>query len=190
MLNRITKMPITALICGVWIVIWILVARNKNILPALGAKGLKQIGNQYYRFFTAGLTHTNILHLLANVGAMFWVGYLYENHIGSIKFLFVGHVCAVVSQVIFSAIYSNATESFGGSGYIFAVCGFGLIMQILVPGFPKIEFGTWSGNWLIIYLILTNIPVLSFMNVTMFVFHLIAFVLGGGTALACKMLGV
>lgn len=190
MLNRITKMPITALICIAWIIIWMLVVSNKNILPALGAKGLKQIGNQYYRFFTAGLTHTNIVHLLANVCAMFWGGYLYENHIGSIKFLFVGLVCAVVSQVFFSAIYSNATESFGGSGYIFALCGFGLVMQFLVSDFPKIEFGTWSGNWLIFYLILINIPVLSFMNVTTFVFHLIAFVLGGGAALVCKMLRI
>lgn len=190
MLNRSTKMPITVLICVVWIVIWILVVSNKNILPVLGAKGLKQIGNQYYRFFTAGLTHTNILHLLANVGAMFWIGYLYENHIGSIKFLFVGLVCAVVSQVVFLAIYSTITLSFGGSGYTFALCGFGLAMQFLVSDFPKIQFGTWSGNWLIIYLILSNIPVLSFMNVTTFVFHLIAFVLGGGAALVCKMLRI
>ncbi len=63
-------------------------------------------------------------------------------------------------------------------------------MQFLVYDFPKIEFGTWSGNWLIIYLILANIPVLSFMNITTFIFHLIAFGLGGGAALVCKVLGV
>ena len=102
----------------------------------------------------------------------------------------MGLVCAVVSQVFFSAIYSNAIESFGGSGYIFALCGFGLVMQILVPDFPKIEFGTWSGNWLVIYLILSNIPMLPSINGATIVFHLVSFVLGGGAAFVCRLLGI
>ena len=68
--------------------------------------------------------------------------------------------------------------------------GFGLALQFLTPDFPKITFGTWSGNWLIIYLILGNIPVLSFMNVTTIIFHTIAFVLGIGIAFIYRGIGV
>ena len=188
MLNRIAKQPVSLLICLAWIVIWILVTTNKNALEFLCSKGIKQVGGQYYRLFTAGLTHTHILHMLANVGALCWIGYLYEQCLGSVKFLLIEIICTVASQVVFNAIYSNAAESFGGSGYNFALCGFGLAMQFLEPGFPKISYGTWSGNWLIIYLILGNIPVLSFMNVTTVAFHAIAFVLGIGAALVYRIL--
>ena len=190
MLGKLAKMPISMTIIIVWIIVWLLVISNKNILPVLGGKGIAQIGNQYYRFFSAGLTHKNIVHLIVNVCAMFWIGYLYENRVGSVKFLFVGLVCAVICQVIFLAIYSNTPESIGGSAYNFALCGFGLTMQFLVSNFPKMAFGTWSGSWLIIYLIGSNIPVLSFMNITTVIFHLIAFALGVCAALICWILGV
>ena len=101
MLGKLAKMPISMTIIIVWIIVWLLVISNKNILPVLGGKGIAQIGNQYYRFFSAGLTHKNIVHLIVNVCAMFWIGYLYENRVGSVKFLFVGLVCAVICQVIF-----------------------------------------------------------------------------------------
>ena len=190
MLSRIAKQPVSLMICLAWIVVWVFVVTNKNTLDILCGKGIKQIGNQYYRFFTAGLTHTHILHMLANVCAMFWIGYLYEQRLGSVKFLLVSMICAIVCQVVFLAIYSNATESFGGSGYNFALIGFGLALQFLTPDFPKITFGTWSGNWLIIYLILGNIPVLSFMNITTIIFHAIAFVLGIGIAFIYRGIGV
>lgn len=190
MLNRFAKQPVSLMICLAWIVVWVFVVTHMNTLDILCSKGMNQIGNQYYRLLTAGLTHTHILHMLANVCAMLWIGYLYEQRLGSVKFLLVGMICAIVCQVVFIAIYSNATESFGGSGYNFALIGFGLAMQFLTPDFPKITFGTWSGNWLIIYLILGNIPVLSFMNGATVVFHAIAFVLGIGTAFVFRMLSM
>ncbi len=190
LMGRIAKMPVSIAIILVWLVIWILVSCNKNVLPLLEGKGISQIGNQYYRFFTAGLTHTNAIHLLANVCAMLWIGFLYENRIGSIRYLIIGVICAVLSQIIFLSIYRNAAGSFGGSVYNYALCGFGLTMQLLVPVFPKMAFGTWSGNWLIVYLIAGNIPVLSFMNVTTLMIHLIAFAVGALAALGCWLLGL
>jgi hypothetical protein len=63
-------------------------------------------------------------------------------------------------------------------------------MQLLVPGYPKMALGTWSGNWLIVYLIAGNIPVLSFMNVTTLMIYLIAFAVGALAALGCWRLGL
>lgn len=190
LLDRIAKMPVSIAIILIWIIIWILVSCNNHVLPLLEGKGISQIGDQYYRFFTAGLTHTHAIHLLANVCAMFWIGFLYENRIGSIRYLIIGVICAVLSQVIFLSIYRNVAESFGGSVYNYALCGFGLTMQLLVPGFPKMAFGTWSGNWLIFYLVAGNIPVLPFMNVTTLMIHLIAFAVGSLAALGCWRLGL
>ena len=121
---------------------------------------------------------------------MFWIGYLYEERTGSVRFVLLGIACAVISQMIFLCIYRDTLQSVGGSAYNFALCGFGLTMQFLVPGFPKMKFGTWSGNWLIIYLIASNIPVLSFMNVTIIIFYMIAFVVGVAAAFVCWLLGV
>ena len=145
------------------------------------------INNQYYRFFTAGLTHTNVLHLIANVCTMLWIGHLYESRLGSVKFLLIGFICAVVSQVIYLMIYPDSTDSFGGSGYNFALCGFCLAMQFLVTDFPRLKWGTWSGNWIITYLIIGNLPILPFMDLTTGVFHIIAFFLGVSVALVCRI---
>ena len=188
MLNKLIKQPASLIICLAWIIVWILVVTNKNTLGIVCGKGIRQVGNQYYRFFTAGLTHTHILHMLANVCAMFWIGYLYEQRLGSVRFFLIAIFCAIASQVIFLGIYSDATENFGGSGYNFALCGFGLTMQFLAPDFPRITYGTWSGNWLIYSLIIGNIPILSFMNGTTVIFHAIAFAIGMGVAFVYRIL--
>ena len=189
MINRMSKKTGSFIIILAWIVVWSIM-EVKNVALALSGKGIAQIGNEYYRFFTAGLTHKNLIHLIVNVCAMFWIGYLYEERTGSVRFVLLGIACAVISQMIFLCIYRDTLQSVGGSAYNFALCGFGLTMQFLVPGFPKMKFGTWSGNWLIIYLIASNIPVLSFMNVTIIIFHMIAFVVGVAAAFVCWLLGV
>ena len=189
MLQRLLKMPAAFSIILIWVVVWLLVV-IKDAGPALWGKGINQVGGEYYRFVTAALTHTNFIHLFFNVCAMFWIGFLYEEHLGSIRFLLIAVLCAVISQVIFLCIYKNADQSFGGSVYVYALCGFGLTMQCLLPDFPKMQWGTWSGNWLIISLIAGNIPVLSFMNITTLFVHAISFGVGILAALLCKLLGM
>lgn len=116
---------------------------------------------------------------------LLWVGYLYEHSLGTMKFLAIGTFCAVLSLVIFLCIYRNAEGIIGGSVYYFALCGLGLTLQFLVPEFPKITLGTWSGNWLAIYLIASNVPFLSFMNITTVILHAIAFAIGMVVAVVC-----
>ena len=70
MLGKLAKMPISMTIIIVWVIVWLLVIGNKNLLPVLGGKGIAQIGNQYYRFFSAGLTHKNLVHLIFNMGSV------------------------------------------------------------------------------------------------------------------------
>lgn len=190
MKKELSVMPVALAIMFIWLVIWMLTLANEHIAPALCGNGIAKTGNEYYRFLTAGLVHTDIIHLLANASAMFWIGFLYEHRVGSLRFFAVGAVCAVLAQVVFLCVFRNAEGSIGGSALNFALCGFALTLQIILPDFPKMRFGTWSGSWLIIYLIAANIPVLPFMNITTLVIHAIAFVFGGIAALACYLLGL
>lgn len=169
----------------VWSAVWIAVMAG-NAATVLSGKGISLVGKEYYRFFTAGLTHVSFLHLAANLITMYWIGTLYESHLGTARFLAVGLVCAVVCEILFLTVYPHATDSVGGSGWCFALCGFGLTLQLLVPGFPRLQWGTRSGNWLIGYLIVGNLPVLSFMSMATVVFHAIAFGLGVAAAFCCR----
>ncbi len=187
-LRNASTMPCTIAIITVWAAVWCVIA-VKDISPLLGGKGISKIGNDYYRFFTAGLTHTSLKHLLVNAFAMFWVGYLYEGHMGSARFLTVGLLCAVTAQFLFLCVYGSTESSFGGSVYIFALCGFCLISQFLSPDFPRFKLGTWGGNWLTIYLIASNIPKFLAPDLSTLVIHGIAFALGCVAALGSHLLG-
>ncbi len=189
MLKHLAKMPATICILVIWIALF-LANQCWSISHSLCGKGIAKIDGDYYRFFTAGLVHTNWIHLLVNGSALFWIGCLYEHRLGSLQFLFIGIICAVVSQVIFLSIFRNAEVSLGGSCYNFALCGFALMLSVLNPEFPQIKLGTWSGNWLGIYLIGANIPFLPFMDWTVIVIHAIAFTLGAMAALLLWSLAV
>jgi len=190
MKNKLTAMPATYAIMLVWLVVWILTLTGENVADALCGKGIATIGNEYYRFLTACLVHTDAVHLAVNISALFWTGLLYEQKTGSLRFLAVGAVCAVLAQVAFLCIFRTAEGSMGGSPPVYALCGFGITLRRFIPDFPKIEFGTGSGNWLIIYLIAANVPLLSFMDITTPVIHAIAFGLGVLSALAMRYSGL
>ncbi len=170
-------MPFTFVLIAIWLSIWITTAIY-DISPMLCGKGICNIGNEYYRFFTAGLTHTNVFHLLANVSAMFWLGYLFEHFIGSIKFAIISIFCSLSAQILFLCIYRYADSCIGGSVYTFSLCGSALVARFVIPNFPKVKLGTWSGNWITIYFILSNIPYLIATDITAIVIHAIAFVCG------------
>lgn len=175
--KKLSAMPCTLGIAAIWIAIWLVITCS-DITPILCGKGIAKIGNAYYRIVTAGLTHKHILHVLANASALFWIGYLYEQHIGSIPFAITGILCAIAAQALFLCIYRNADSSIGGSVYTFSFLGFGLCAQCFIPDFPKITLGTCSGNWLAIYAIGSNLPIFLAADAATIVIHAIALALG------------
>ncbi len=189
MLKHLSHMPATIVLISVWAVVWVL-ALIYDITPMVAGKGMDLIGNQYYRVVTAGFAHTGVFHLLANASVLLWLGYLYEQRVGSVKFLMIGFICAVIAQFIFLLIFRNAEKSVGGSGYVYALFGFCVMLQLLVPNFPKIKLGTWSGNWLAVYLLLSNMPIFSLVDSSTVVFHGISVVVGAAAALLCRSIGL
>ncbi len=187
MKKELSAMPAAFAVMFIWLAVWILTLFSEQIAPALWGIGISKIGNEYHRFLTAGLVHTDFIHLAANILSLFWIGHLYERRIGSARFLAVGAGCAVLAQVVFLCVFRNAEGCVGGSALNYALCGYALASQLLVPDFPKMKFGTWGGSWLIIYLTAANIPLLPFMNATTIILHAIAFVLGLAAALICSL---
>lgn len=182
-------MRITYSLIAVWAIMFLL-SKSTNITKQLCGKGIVNIGKEYYRYLTASLLHTNFVHLLINATALFWIGYLYERQVGSLEFFFIAIICAISTQFIFSIIYRGSDMSVGGSIYNFALCGFGVVMALFVPAFPKMQLGTWCGNWIVVYLIASNFPVLSFVNASTLVIHGIAFAVGAISAIMCCLLGI
>jgi len=189
-MKKLLAMPAAVSIILVWLAVWLLTLFSEHAASVLCGRGIAIIDNEYYRFLTASFVHTDVIHLLVNASAMFWIGYLYERRVGSLKFLAVGAVCAVLTQFVFLCVFRNAEMSVGGSALNYVLCGFALMLQRLIPDFPKMKFGKWSGNWLIIYLIAANIPLLAFMDATTVIMHAIAFAFGVIAALTCFQFGM
>ena len=49
-------MPASLIVIAVWVAVWIYVSAT-NSAPKLCGKGISNIGGEFYRFLTAGLTH-------------------------------------------------------------------------------------------------------------------------------------
>lgn len=72
-------------------------------------------------------------------------------------------------------------NSFGGSTLIFAFIGLIMVLQVLKPEFPRFKINEAYGNFILIYGIVSNIPILSFISGTTIISHSIS--LGVGTLL-------
>lgn len=163
----------------IWIAIFLLTCIT-DIESVLCGKGINLIDGEFYRFVTAGLVHTHPVHVLGNVYLMHWLADKYEETIGSFRFLTIGFIGAVFTQIVFCSIFRNTAVSIGGSGYWYALVGFILILQFRVPEFPVI-----GRKWMLIYLAVFNIPFLAAMNWTTLVFHSIAFGFGAAACVIC-----
>lgn len=157
----------------------------------MSGRGIHVINQEYYRLLTGPLLHYNLLHLMANVAALYWVGWFLERHMGSIRFLLFGLTASTVSQFIYACLDSETKNHIGGSVWIFAFLGLLVALQFLKPQFPRFHLGTWYGNYILGYAILGNIPIFSFMSFGTIVTHLCAFTVGlvlGLLGIFCKLL--
>lgn len=179
-MEKIFKMKITISIIIIWIILF-LINKNINIIQPLAGRGFNKIDGQYYRVLTGVLLHNNLIHLMGNCFALYYVGYYLENSIKSGWFLIFGVVACIISEIVFSSIYRNANNSIGGSTLIFAFIGLIMVLQVLKPEFPRFKINEAYGNFILIYGIVSNIPILSFISGSTIISHSIS--LGVGTLL-------
>jgi membrane associated rhomboid family serine protease len=111
---------------------------------------------EWYRLVTGSFFHINILHLLSNSLAIYYVGIILENRIGSVNFLFI----YLIGNIAASLIQSKFTSFSGGCGAspgIFALIACILVLHVYDQGFLNLHLGTWSLDYIICYFFLGNL---------------------------------
>lgn len=91
------------------------------------------LDKEFYRIFTHLFLHGGIIHLLANMYALIYVGYAMEIRVGTKKLAWVFFVSAMTAGL--SSLYWNLfTISIGTSGAISGLFGFYLVYNIFFSG--------------------------------------------------------
>ncbi|MDD4112624.1 MAG: rhomboid family intramembrane serine protease [Herbinix sp.] len=176
-MKRLLKMKGTQIIILLWFILYLL-SIGTNIVFFLGGKGFDLIDGEYYRIITVSLLHNKFWHLSVNCLALFWIGYYLESHIGSGKYVLFAIVSCTISEAIFLSIYRNTDRSVGGSSMTFSLIGLIIILLYLKPSFPRFKLGTWYGNWILIYAIAGNLPVIPAITISTIVLHGISLIIG------------
>lgn len=147
----------------IWLIVWIVIfvfGTKMNATDILANKGINIIGNEYYRFFTGLFAHVNVLHLVANVVALYFVVDFLYGKVDSLKLLVFSVVVGTVSNYIFSIIYRDSV-SVGGSPIIFAMIGLLIALQLPGKDVARFTLDTLQGKWIMAYAILSNVPFFS-----------------------------
>lgn len=176
MINKIKKLKSTFTIIGIWILVYIVCAMF-GVGSTFYNKGWNYIGNEYYRIITGMFLHLNIIHLLANVFAIYWIGEFLEEKIGSIKYLIFSIISGTISNLLFIMIFAKVQSCLGGSVITFSLIGLIIANQIFDKKTERFRLGTWYGNWIVAYALLGNIPFFG-VGITTLVIHIIALLVG------------
>lgn len=173
-MEKLMSCKATVAISAIWFVVFVM-SKVTAIDTVLYGKGMNVIGNEYWRFLTAGFVQTNLIHTLGNIYLICWLGMRYEKILGSSRFFLIGFIGSAVTYFIYSLVYKHAIGCVGGSGYWYALAGYILMQQLLTPGFPVV-----GRKWILIYalIFLPIVPIIPGMNVGTAVFHGIAFAAG------------
>lgn len=184
MMSKLSQHGFSYALILIWVVLW-LIGRRNDLIEQFAGKGFDVIGHEYYRFATSLLLHKGVLHMLANAAALYWVGVYLEPQFNSAKLCLFAIITAIQAQFLFSMIYRNSASMVGGSPIVFTLLGLILLLNIMEKPALKFELGTWYGNWIVGYVILSNLPILR-NDISILAIHGISLVLGmlyGGIAI-------
>lgn len=178
-----------------WIPIWLslfiiyLIKGDTIILGSIGFNNLE--GHSFLRLFSGIFFHKNLLHLLVNVLAYFWIAHYLLKFVSGFKIFIFALVVAIIQESILSLICPELENGFGGSSITFALIGLILTFQIIKKGIVPIDiFHTYKNNrdlvvnmsliernWIVLYAILTNIPIVMVGPITILT-HILALAIG------------
>jgi membrane associated rhomboid family serine protease len=127
---------------------------------------------EWWRLFLHIYLHTGVLHMLFNVFALLTAGKVVEKKIGSLPYLLLYHVIAIVNAIIMCLIFPDST-SVGASAGIFGMIGIMCVMKwkkdvVCNESLKKGE---------LIYIIVFSVLSLL-LGLESFVTHFVAFVFG------------
>jgi len=136
--------------------------------------------DEWYRLVTGTFFHSGVLHLVSNTFAIYFVGSILENMIGSWIFILIYLVGNVGASIVYSH-YSSYTHGTGASPGIYALIACILILHVHHKEFLGLDFGSYAVNYVLYYAILGN-----FIGIGGLIVHVLGF--GFGTIIAFVLL--
>ena len=127
---------------------------------------------EWWRLFLHMYLHAGVLHMLFNVFALLFVGKVVEKKIGSLPYLLLYHVIAIVNAIIMCLIFPNST-SVGASAGIFGMIGIVCIMKWKKDAICNENLKKGEIVYIIVFSVLSLL-----LGLESFVTHLVAFVFG------------
>jgi membrane associated rhomboid family serine protease len=150
------------------------VAGCEGTLGAIGSmSNAKVFGDgEWWRLFLHIYLHAGVLHMLFNVFALLAAGKVVEKKIGSLPYLLLFHVIAVVNTIIMCLIFPDST-SVGASAGIFGMIGIVCAMRWKKDTVCNDSLKKGEHIYLIVFSVLSLL-----LGLESFVSHFAAFVFG------------
>ena len=145
--NRGTIVLILAITVGFGIEIATNSVGNDDALLKLGAlPDNGQLHGEVWRFATYSFFHFNWLHLVLNVGLLFWVGRIVEQQLGTGRgalIYFVSVICSAAVILLMHNWHPKQGGTVGASGGVFGLLGAALIISYRQNGERRLQKWLW-----------------------------------------------
>ena len=145
--NRGTIVLILAIAAGFGIEIATNSVGNDDALLKLGAlPDNVQLHGEVWRFATYSFLHFNWLHLVLNVGLLFWIGRIVEQEVGAGQgalIYFVSVICSAAVILLVHNWHPKQGGTVGASGGVFGLLGAALIISYRQNGERRLQKWLW-----------------------------------------------
>ena len=134
--------PATMMLIAINVVVYIVTAAQGgginlpggNLFSDWALQGLAVSDGDWWRLVTAMFLHGSMLHLAFNMLALFWLGTIVEQALGTPRFLLVYFVSGLAGSAGALWFSSAFAVTVGASGAIFGLIGALLILEYLSTG--------------------------------------------------------
>src|SRR6266478_5134230 len=120
---------------------------NDDALLKLGAlPDNGQLRGEVWRFATYSFLHFNWLHLVLNVGLLFWIGRIVEQEVGAGQgalIYFVSVICSAALILLVHNWHPKQGGTVGASGGVFGLLGAALIISYRQNGERRLQKWLW-----------------------------------------------
>lgn len=145
--NRGTFILILAIAAGFGIEIATNSVGNDDALLKLGAlPDNGQLHGEVWRIATYSFLHFNWLHLLLNLGLLFWIGRIVEQEVGAGQgalIYFVSVICSAAVILLVHNWHPKQGGTVGASGGVFGLLGAALIISYRQNGERRLQKWLW-----------------------------------------------
>lgn len=160
--------------------IWIWFSPQNLEQWTVASRELVYDGHQYWRLWTATLTHANIGHLLSNSLLFFVLGYFLSGYFGVFMFPISAFVLGGMINAIAVWTYAPTVKLLGASGVVYWMGGVWLVLYLLID-----TQRSWGSRWLrsLGVAIMMFLPAEAFDPQVSYRTHFIGFAVGIATGL-------